>query len=54
MLLKCGADVNLAGETGEFTPLIAASQGGHLEVFDLLVDEGANLNCLTENGSDVY
>ena len=43
ILLKEGADVNLARENGS-TPLNAAAINGHSEVVKLLIEAGADVN----------
>ena len=55
LLLKNGANVNdvetgkrQKGNSTRFSPLMAASQSGKLELVKLLVENGANVNCRNE------
>lgn len=43
LLIKRGADVNVKDIKG-YTPLFAASAGGHREVAEILLDNGANVH----------
>ena len=43
VLIKAGADVNLADEYGE-TPLIKAAREGHPDIIKILIQSGANVN----------
>ncbi|KAL7768440.1 hypothetical protein ACKLNR_002741 [Fusarium oxysporum f. sp. zingiberi] len=42
LLIKAGADTNVLGGRGPYTPLIAASQNGHARVVQLLLGAGAD------------
>ena len=46
--LENKADVNIvsSSNSGELTPLMIASQYGHLKLVELLIENGANVNCL--------
>ena len=48
-LLSGGADVNDADERGR-TPLMAASEYGHVEVVDIVLAAQANVNAADDNG----
>ena len=48
-LLSGGADVNDVNEQGH-TPLMAASQNGHLEVVDMVLAAQANANAANNDG----
>ena len=48
-LLSEGADVNNADEQG-CTPLMAASQNGHVEIVDMLLAAQANANAANNDG----
>ena len=49
-LLRLGADVNFHHEKYGWTPLIRASVVGELEVVDLLIREGAEVNQVDRQG----
>jgi ankyrin repeat protein len=49
-LLSEGADVNDADELGR-TPLMAASQNGHVEIVDMLLAAEANANAANDEGN---
>ena len=49
MLIEHGADVNQANNIGT-TPLIIATQEGHFEALQLLIDAGAYLNTQDKDG----
>ncbi|EWZ36544.1 hypothetical protein FOZG_10538 [Fusarium oxysporum Fo47] len=42
LIIKAGADTNVLGGRGPYTPLIAASQNGHARVVQLLLGAGAD------------
>ncbi|RYC86977.1 hypothetical protein BFJ63_vAg10110 [Fusarium oxysporum f. sp. narcissi] len=42
LIIKAGADTNVLGGRGPYTPLIAASQNGHARVVQLLLGGGAD------------
>ncbi|SCO78262.1 uncharacterized protein FRV6_02475 [Fusarium oxysporum] len=42
LIIKAGADTNVLGGSGPYTPLIAASQNGHARVVQLLLGAGAD------------
>ena len=47
MLLDAGADINAKSHPLERTPLMLASQKGHISVCQLLLWKGANVNAKT-------
>ena len=51
ILLERGADINQAGYN-EQTPLMVAVGDGHLEVVEVLLEYGPNLNATTEDEGD--
>ena len=48
-LIKAGADVNIADDQGN-TPLICASNDGDMELVEVLLDQGADVNASTGLG----
>ena len=50
-LIKMGADINQSGEQHGGTPLLIASQEGHLEVVKLLIESGGSVNEADNRGA---
>lgn len=50
MLLKCGADVNIATRSGEISPLFIAASAGNLDMVNLLLESGAHIDHTIYNG----
>lgn len=50
-LVMCGADVNKAPNNG-FTALMVSTMKGDIELFQQLIENGANLLALEEQGAD--
>lgn len=49
-VLKNNKSLANASKNGNFTALIRASQNGHIDVAKLLINNGANVNAMDENG----
>ena len=49
ILVERGADMNKADNNGA-TPLLIASQKGHVDVVKILVERGADINKATNDG----
>ncbi len=52
-ILESKVDINVSDANG-ITPLIAASAAGHLEIVELLVSKGANVELKDNYGYDAY
>lgn len=50
-IIKCGADVNIK-DRHNFTPILYASKVGNIEIIDMLLENGADIN--SKNGLDSY
>lgn len=53
LLIANGADVN-AQDFEDYTPLHNAAWNGHLEIVKTLVNQGANINLASYDGSTPY
>ncbi|XP_065924183.1 serine/threonine-protein phosphatase 6 regulatory ankyrin repeat subunit C isoform X6 [Magallana gigas] len=49
-LIKAGADVNLTGKNGQYTPLIAACEKNDLKTVNVLIRAGADVNLIGKCG----
>lgn len=48
--LKRGADVNMRSARGNITPLLAAADGGHKNIVEILIANGSEVNAKDEEG----